>query len=108
MYTICETTIFNRYYRDYWSDEEYSDFKVFLATNPEAGVVEPGAGGIRKIRWYSGQSGKRGGVRVIYYNRLASGQIWLLTIYGKSAVDQLDKKLLRQYVEALNESLETH
>ena len=42
---------------------------------------------------------------MIYYNRLANGQIWLLTIYGKSAVDQLDKKVLRALVEKLNESL---
>lgn len=48
MYTICETTVFNRYYQDYWTEEEYNDFKVFLAVNPEAGAVEPGAGGIRK------------------------------------------------------------
>ena len=53
----------------------------------------------------SGKTGKSGGVRLIYYNRLANGQIWLLTIYGKSAVDQLDKKVLRALVEKLNESL---
>jgi len=105
MYTICETSIFNKYYPDYWTDEEYSDFKIFLATNPNAGDVEPDTGGIRKIRWHSSTKGKRSGVRVIYYNKLTNGQIWLLTISGKSAIELLDKKTLRKYVEALNESL---
>lgn len=106
MYTICETSIFSKYYADYWTEQEYSEFKVFLAAQPDAGDVEPETGGIRKIRWGAGKSGKRGGVRVIYYNRLPNGQIWLLTIYGKSMVEQLDKRVLRLLVEKLNESLE--
>ncbi|CAH9018753.1 transcriptional regulator [Candidatus Nitrosacidococcus sp. I8] len=102
MYTVCETTLFNKLYPDYWTEDEYNEFKVFIASNPEAGDVEPNAGGIRKIRWGASHIGKRGGVRIIYYNRLANGQIWLLTIYGKSAVTQLKKSLLKQLVEKLN------
>lgn len=105
MYTICETSLFSKFYSDYWTEKEYNEFKIFLASNPEVGDVEPNSGGIRKVRWGSGKTGKSGGVRVIYYNRLANRQIWLLTIYGKSAVDQLDKKVLRALVEKLNESL---
>lgn len=102
MYTICETPLFTKLVFDYWTDEEFNEFKTFLATNPEFGDVEPGTGGIRKIRWSTGHKGKRGGVRVIYYNRLENGQIWLLTIYGKSATDQLPKTVLKKIVEALN------
>ncbi|MCJ8513660.1 transcriptional regulator [Acinetobacter lwoffii] len=105
MYTICETSLFSKFYSDYRTEKEYNEFKIFLASNPEVGDVEPNSGGIRKVRWGSGKTRKSGGVRVIYYNRLANGQIWLLTIYGKSAVDQLDKKVLRALVEKLNESL---
>ncbi len=104
MYTICETPLFTKYYSDYWTDEEYNEFKTFLSVNPDFGDVEPNTGGIRKIRWGSKGKGKQGGTRVIYYNRLESGQIWLLTIYGKSATDQLPKKVLKQIVEALNET----
>lgn len=105
MYTVCETDFFSKYCFYYWTKEEYEEFKIFIASNPEAGDVEPNAGGIRKLRWSSGIKGKRGGVRVIYYNRLANGQIWLLTLYSKSAIKQLDKKTLKQLVELLNESL---
>lgn len=74
MYTICETSLFSKFYSDYWTEKEYNEFKIFLASNPEVGDVEPNSGGIRKVRWGSGKTGKSGGVRVIYYNRLANGQ----------------------------------
>ncbi|MGU2729634.1 transcriptional regulator, partial [Acinetobacter baumannii] len=54
MYTICETPLFTKYCLVYWTQEEYEEFKTFLALNPEAGDVEPNSGGIRKIRWTSG------------------------------------------------------
>ena len=45
MYTICETPLFTKYCLVYWTQEEYEEFKTFLALNPEAGDVEPNAGG---------------------------------------------------------------
>ncbi len=48
------------------------------------GVVIPGSGGVRKLRWCAEGRGKRGGVRVIYYWRTRQGEIWLLTIYAKN------------------------
>ena len=41
MYTICETPLFSKYATIYWTEEEYEDFKTYLAVNPEAGDVEP-------------------------------------------------------------------
>ena len=40
--------------------------------------------------------GKRGGVRVIYFKRLAEGKIWLLVMYAKNvrasiSADQLER-----------------
>jgi hypothetical protein len=42
-------------------------FVDFIARNPEAGDVIPETGGVRKIRWSRQGSGKRGGVRVVYF-----------------------------------------
>ena len=58
----------------------------------------------RKIRWTSGGRGKSGGVRVIYFNRLTNGEIWLLTLYSKKQMVQLSKKTLQVLVEKLNDS----
>jgi hypothetical protein len=57
---------------------------------------------VRKVRWSRSGSGKQGGVRVIYYNRLADGRIWLLLIYAKSARDNLPAHVLNAALEMLD------
>lgn len=46
--------------------------------------------------------GKRGGVRVIHYNRLADGVIYLLLIYAKSVRDTIPAKVLKQIPETID------
>ena len=104
MLTICETPYFSKICFMYWDQKEYEEFKTFLSLNPNAGDVEPNSGGIRKIRWTSGGRGKSSGVRVIYFNRLENGEIWLLTLYSKKETTQLSKKTLQLLVEKLNDS----
>ena len=94
MLTVCETPYFSKICFMYWDEKEYEEFKTFLSLNPNAGDVEPNSGGIRKIRWASGGRGKSSGVRVIYFNRLKNGEIWLLTLYSKKETTQLSKKTL--------------
>ena len=103
MYTIAETPIFKHYVADYWSEAERADFCAWLANNPTAGDVIPGSGGCRKVRWAGDGRGKRGGVRVIYYNQLADGTIWLLTIYGKGTQENIPAatlKLIKETIDA--------
>ena len=69
--------------------------KVWLAANPFAGDVVPGSGGVRKVRWGREGMGKRGGVRVLYFNE-PSGRIWLLMAYTKSKFDNLPASFLAQ------------
>ena len=76
--------------------DPFGDFATQnLALTPDAGGVVPGTGGVRKVRWSRPGAGKRGGVRVVYFNRLADGQIWLLLIYSKSVRDNVPAELLR-------------
>lgn len=56
---------------------------------------------MRKIRWARTGSGKSGGVRVIYFTRLASGDIVLLTLYAKSKTDNLTGSTLKEIRRAL-------
>jgi hypothetical protein len=81
--TIAETAEFSALWPDYWTAEEFGDFCAWLAMNPEAGAVVPQSGGCRKVRWSMAGTGKSGGVRVIYFNRLDDGKIWLITMYAK-------------------------
>lgn len=104
MLTIAETPVFTRFVADYWSEEECGEFCAWLAANPLAGDVVPGSGGCRKVRWLRPGMGKRGGVRVIYYNVLDEGTIWLLTIYGKNVAENIAPGVLKALKELIDAS----
>ena len=102
MFTVIETPAFSRQWPDYWSEDELGEFVAWLAAHPDVGDVIAGAGGCRKVRWSRPGLGKRGGVRVIHYNRLTDGVIYLLLIYAKAAQDTIQPKVLKRIQEAIN------
>lgn len=59
-------------------------FIDWIAGNPLAGDVIPGADGAGKVRWSVASKGKRGGSRVNYFNLSADGALLLVAIYAKS------------------------
>jgi hypothetical protein len=94
-----ETPVFTRQVRELLIDEAYAAFQWHLAVNPRAGEVIQGTGGLRKVRWSAPGSGKRGGVRVIYFHVAADAQVRLLLIYRKGVKDDLtaaEKRTLRR------------
>lgn len=101
MLTVVETTLFQRQWPNYWAEEERGEFAAYIAENPNAGVVIPESGGIRKVRWKRAGSGKSGGVRVIYFTRNAEGEVVLLTLYAKSKTDNLTGPALKEIRHAL-------
>lgn len=101
MFTVIETDVFVRAAAQVWTDGERVAFIDWLAANPDAGDVIPGAGGCRKVRWRRPGMGKRGGARVIYFNRLEQGEIWLLMVYVKAKFDNLPAPFLKQLREAI-------
>ena len=78
MLTVAETPSFTRLWQDYWTEEERGELCAWILANPEVGDVVPRTGGVRKVRWSQAGRGKRGGVRVVYYNQLAEGRVWAL------------------------------
>ncbi len=59
--TIVEVPPFERAAAATMTEAELDDFKEFIAWNPEAGVRIRGTGGVRKVRWATGDKGKSGG-----------------------------------------------
>jgi len=96
MLTVIESPLFTKHWPDYWNEPEHDAFVTYIATNPDAGDVIPGTGGCRKVRWMRPGAGKRGGVRVIYVTNFGNGNVALLLIYGKSAVENIPAKILRE------------
>ncbi|MDO8208511.1 MAG: type II toxin-antitoxin system RelE/ParE family toxin [Gallionella sp.] len=89
MHTFIELPTFTRYAADYFSEIELTELQVALSKNPNQGDVVPGTRGVRKVRWARAGMGKRGGVRVLYYVQDTLGRIWLLTVYAKSARENI-------------------
>ncbi len=89
-----EAPPFTRQLRTYMDDDAYRVLQDRLAANPESGDVMPGTGGFRKLRWSDPKRGKgrRGGLRVIYFYFESEQQIWLMMMYGKNEVADLDSK----------------
>lgn len=103
MLEFIETPFFTKAVLHYLTDDEYAKLQSHISTSPEAGAVVPGSGGVRKLRWGLANRGKRGGLRVIYYLRRKQGQIWMLTLYGKNAQENIPAHLLRQMKEAIDD-----
>ncbi len=101
MYTVIETEIFQRYAKEIWSRDELNEFINWIAQNPLSGDVIPSTRGLRKVRWRRSGRGKRGGARVIYYNMLENGKIWLLIVYTKAKFDNLPSSFLNQLAEEI-------
>ena len=104
--TVAETHIFTRQAEKIWSDAELSVLVDHPAHNPEDGDLIPGTGGIRKIRWGKAGTGKRGGVRVIYFYHNADMPLYLLLAYAKAQATDLtqdEKRTLTALVAALKQ-----
>lgn len=54
-----------------------------------------------KVRWSRKGKGKSGGLRVIYYNTLEDGTIWLLLIYAKNKNENIPAHLLKAIKEKI-------
>lgn len=98
-----ETPTFTRLVLGLMEDDEYRQLQVTLALRPDIGKVIPGSGGIRKMRWAGSGRGKRGGLRLIYYWRVAEGQILMLLAYPKSERDNLTAEQIRQLKRLVEE-----
>lgn len=55
-----------------------------LASDPTCGVVIPGCGGLRKVRFGFGGRGKRGGARIIYLFGGRDIPVFLIAAFAKN------------------------
>ena len=100
-----ETPIFTREVTELLSDEEYRGLQLALLFRPEQGPVIPKGGGLRKIRWRKSGSGKRGGLRMIYFWDKDSDTIYMLFVYQKNEQEDLTPNQLRVLRKLVREEL---
>jgi len=89
--TVVETTFFKNQADTILSYSERLELITFLASNPEAGAIISGTGGVRKVRWAKENEGKSGGFRAIYYFYNEEMPLFALMVYQKNTKDTLTK-----------------
>lgn len=103
--TVVETPEFIKQSQDIAEKKTIDDFIAFIAREPLKGDVIQGTGGVRKIRWNKDDnSGKSGGMRVLYYYHGQSMPIFLFTAYAKNKkanIGDKDKISLKRIIKQL-------
>lgn len=102
--TIAELASFEAEARSVFTEPEYESLILFLAEQPDAGVLIPDTGGIRKLRWRARGQGKRGGARVIYYFRDLNVPVYLLAVYVKGEkldLTEVEKRQMRRLIDRI-------
>lgn len=101
-----ETPVFTRTIVDLMDDDTYRSLQLALVLRPQLGVVIRGGGGLRKLRWSLKGTGKRGGIRTIYYWDEASETFYMLYAYRKSKQEDLTAQQLRVLSRLVREEFE--
>jgi hypothetical protein len=88
------------------SEEERFAVVNFIAENPTAGVLMPGTGGARKIRFAGRGKGKSGGYRVVTYFAAPDIPVFMLAVINKGEranLSRAEQNELRKELSAIAE-----
>ncbi len=55
------------------------------------------------VRWARPGSGKRSGLRIIYYVRYRPNEFWMLTLYAKAKRENVPAHVLKQLLEVFRD-----
>jgi hypothetical protein len=102
--TVAEMETFVHQAAAVWTDLERMEFIDYISRNPTDGDLIPQSGGVRKVRWGRQGTGKRGGVRVIYFYMDLDAPLYLLMVYAKAVRTDLSPDAKRA-VKALADRL---
>ena len=84
MQTVVETPSYLADAERLFSLDERKAIVDRLASDPTCGVVIPGGGGIRKVRFGFGARGKSGGARIVYLFSGANLPVFVLAVFSKN------------------------
>jgi len=106
MQTVVETPSYLADAERLFSSDERKAIVHRLAADPSCGVVVPGGGGIRKVRFGFGGRGKSGGARIVYLFHGASLPVFILAVFAKnerSDLSMAERNALGKLVAAMIE-----
>lgn len=90
------------------SDNDLADLQEEIRKNPKLGVVIPGTGGLRKMRFSLEGRGKSGGARVLYVDIVVVECVYLITAYAKGVKDNIsdaERNAYKKLIKQINDEL---
>ena len=109
MQAVIETEGYLRAAKDTkMAEDEMTAAVDLVSTDPEAGDVMAGTGGVRKARLAGRGKGKSGGYRIVWYFGGGDIPVFLLTVFGKGEkanLSQGERNALRSMTAGLRNSL---
>jgi hypothetical protein len=90
------TFVYLKNFDDKWerlklTDDDLIPLEKYLSENPDAGKVIQGTGGLRKLRWALPDTGKSGGIRILYLDIVIKERIYMIDLFAKSEKENLTK-----------------
>jgi hypothetical protein len=95
MMTFIEHPAFTRLIQDLNAEDALHALQIRLASDPDAGDVIPGMGGLRKVRLALPGRGKRGGARVLYLLFVRAETVYFVYGYAKGEFSDLSPEKRR-------------
>ena len=90
------------------NDENLRQLQSFLMKKSNAGDIIKGTGGLIKLRWNLPNTGKSGGVRVLYIEFIRQKKIMLVNCYSKSSKDNItdkEKAMYKEFIKKVGKEL---
>ena len=91
-----------------FDDDDLRRLEFSIMTDPEAGSVMRGTGGLRKIRFARENAGKSGGARICYVDFVMKETVYLITAYSKNEKENLTRSQcndIKKMIEKLEKYL---
>lgn len=102
---IIETPIFTKRVTGVLGDDELRQLQLALILRPEQGELIPGGAGLRKVRWRSKGTGKRGGLRVLYFWDVATETIYMIYVFEKKKQADLSRSQIGALARMIRKEL---
>lgn len=107
--TFIQTDEFSKNWEELgFNDDDLRKLELELLNNSQSGAVVRGTGRLRKMRFALPDRGKRGSVRICYVDFVIHEAIYLITVYPKTAKDNLtqaERNEIKRTIKLLEESL---
>lgn len=90
------------------TDIDLMQLEKYIMRNPDSGDIIQGTGGLRKLRWSLPNTGKSGGIRVLYIDFVYQETIILVNCYGKNEKDNIsenEKAIYKEFIKNIGREM---